>query len=421
MTPSDTSIPALASHLAEHGQGRLCSFYNKKKGVERGSAGRKTVYGDSTDFVVGYAGFRYDRMIGVSLAELKALDADSLVVDFAAKGITGQVRDWTTTSDLYDDRAGLARVASLQGLDVAPDASITKLRAAVKNAGPRVVPISKQHVVEALVTLQADLEGRVLAAALRTIKGKMIDAIKADDPTAYTKAIGSLGHRATEEGVVINLTGLINATDEATFFTAWDEVEAVFQAGGAAVDHNKESFDVLTDDEGKVIRGARVYKKATGDDTSISMDEWLKRPIPGTINLQVILLSKREIAAATNGPIPRSVSGPVAVAKRVIESRLRVGQYRSYRMEPLSVAAQNGKTLEWRRYSVRLDDNSTEVYDDALEPGDTYVTVAGNKVRRGGEWGLKMGGSAVAAAEQVAKETGKALTANASASTIASI
>ena len=96
-------------------------------------------------------------------------------------------------------------------------------------------------------------------------------------------------------------------------------------------------YDPLVVD-GETVRGARVYKcvastpehkchcrTCTGD---------AKAPVAGQIVLSGLKIGEQVIEAAVNGPIPPAKSRADVVAKNIIRSRLPVGRYVSYRLEP---------------------------------------------------------------------------------------
>jgi len=95
-------------------------------------------------------------------------------------------------------------------------------------------------------------------------------------------------------------------------------------------------FDPLVVD-GTTVRGGKVYKcvadqgrkchcrTCTGDK---------RAPLPGQINLSGLKIGQTVIEAAENGPIPPTNSRADVVAKRIIRSRLPIGRYVSYRLEP---------------------------------------------------------------------------------------
>ncbi len=90
--------------------------------------------------------------------------------------------------------------------------------------------------------------------------------------------------------------------------------------------------------DGETVRGAKVYKCIKDDPVhkchcrACTGDP--KAPVEGQINLQGLKIGETVVEAAENGPIPPSKSRADVVAKRVIRSRLPVGRYVSYRLEP---------------------------------------------------------------------------------------
>lgn len=96
-------------------------------------------------------------------------------------------------------------------------------------------------------------------------------------------------------------------------------------------------FDPLVVD-GEAVRGAKVYKCVAGDPAhechcrDCTGDA--KAPLPGQINVSGLIIGQTVIEPAANGPVPASKSRADVVAKNIIRSRLPVGRYVSYRLEP---------------------------------------------------------------------------------------
>lgn len=95
-------------------------------------------------------------------------------------------------------------------------------------------------------------------------------------------------------------------------------------------------FEPLLDKDGNKVRGARVYKGSTDPDA--------KQAAPiGTIYLQGLMIGQKVLTPAANGPIPRSKSAPLQVAKRIIRSQLKIGRYTSFKLAP----ADEEGTVNW--------------------------------------------------------------------------
>jgi len=78
---------------------------------------------------------------------------------------------------------------------------------------------------------------------------------------------------------------------------------------------------------GETVRGARVYKgnpNANAEDAA---------PV-GTIYLQGLMIGRKVLDPAPNGPKPASKSAPVSVAKAALRSTLPVGKYVSFKLTP---------------------------------------------------------------------------------------
>jgi|DEB0MinimDraft_4_1074332.scaffolds.fasta_scaffold12582_1 hypothetical protein len=95
-------------------------------------------------------------------------------------------------------------------------------------------------------------------------------------------------------------------------------------------------FEPLLDKDGNKVRGARVYKGSTDPDAKLAA------PV-GTVYLQGLLIGQKVLTAAENGPIPRSKSAPLQVAKRVIRAQLKIGRYTSFKLAP----ADEEGTVNW--------------------------------------------------------------------------
>ena len=96
-------------------------------------------------------------------------------------------------------------------------------------------------------------------------------------------------------------------------------------------------YEPLTVD-GKTVRGAKVYKCVKGDPKheckcrDCTGDK--RAPVDGQINISGLKIGETVLEPAANGPIPASKSRADVVAKRVIRSRLPIGRYVSFRLEP---------------------------------------------------------------------------------------
>jgi hypothetical protein len=89
--------------------------------------------------------------------------------------------------------------------------------------------------------------------------------------------------------------------------------------------------------EGETVRGARVYKCVAGTEHPCHCRNCTgdpKAPLPGQINLSGLKIGEVVLEAAKNGPVPPSKSRGDVVAKNILRSRLPVGRYVSYRLEP---------------------------------------------------------------------------------------
>lgn len=384
-------------------RGRFISIIARKRGVEKGGV----VYGDSVDYVVGIVGFRYDNLVRRSLDCLRDLDPVEVSEALNKRGYRGYVRDWTRTSPIYKDREALLRIAREEmGLEIPEDAGITKIRAALKEAGPREVPLDKDVVRAAIASLERDLEGSLLANALRKIRGDILKGCEEGDEAGVDKAIRALKERAFQEGVPLSedlLDQIKEAKTQSDFDNIWDEIKTCFQHWGrTAVDVNEKVYGPLLDEDGDPVRGARVYIKewTVRNPNDEALEDWLRKPIPGSINIQTLIVARREIEPPTVGPIPPSVSSPLAAAKRGIRYMLPIGRYRSYRLIPQVVAVKDRDGYaRWRETSMV----GGQVVDH-LEPGDTYILRDQGPIRRGGEWALKVGSQAITATEQVEAE-----------------
>jgi hypothetical protein len=96
-------------------------------------------------------------------------------------------------------------------------------------------------------------------------------------------------------------------------------------------------YDPLVVD-GTPVRGAKVYKCVAGDPEHTcrcrNCTGDTAAPLPGQINISGLKIGETIIETAPNGPIPPSKSRADVVAKRIIRSRLPIGRYVSYRLEP---------------------------------------------------------------------------------------
>lgn len=95
-------------------------------------------------------------------------------------------------------------------------------------------------------------------------------------------------------------------------------------------------FEPLLDKDGNTVRGARVYKGSSDPDAKLAA------PV-GTIYLQGLLIGQKILTAAENGPVPRSKSAPLQVAKKVVRARLKIGRYASFKLAP----ADEEGTVNW--------------------------------------------------------------------------
>jgi len=90
--------------------------------------------------------------------------------------------------------------------------------------------------------------------------------------------------------------------------------------------------------DGKKVRGARVYKCVKDDPDHKcrcrNCTGKARAPVPGTIYVSGLLIGKTVVEPAENGPIPASKSRADVIAKRVIRSRLPIGRYREWRLDP---------------------------------------------------------------------------------------
>jgi len=105
---------------------------------------------------------------------------------------------------------------------------------------------------------------------------------------------------------------------------------------GTAVSTVEHVYEPLVVD-GQVVRGAKVYKCVAAEGIpchcrNCTGDQ--KAPVPGQINLSGLKIGEKVIEAAVNGPVPYAKSRADVVAKNIIRSRLPVGKYVSYRLEP---------------------------------------------------------------------------------------
>ena len=90
--------------------------------------------------------------------------------------------------------------------------------------------------------------------------------------------------------------------------------------------------------DGTTVRGARVYRCVANDPAheckcrDCTGDK--RAPVDGQINISGLKIGQTVIEEAPNGPIPPSKSRADVVAKRIIRSRLPVGRFVTYRLEP---------------------------------------------------------------------------------------
>jgi len=81
---------------------------------------------------------------------------------------------------------------------------------------------------------------------------------------------------------------------------------------------------------GSVVRGARVYRGHPTDPSKNASE-------PGTIYLSGLVISRQVLTPAANGYGPKTRSGPVVVAKRMLIKHLELPsrRFRTYRLRPL--------------------------------------------------------------------------------------
>ena len=129
-------------------------------------------------------------------------------------------------------------------------------------------------------------------------------------------------------------------------------------------------FDPLVVD-GEPVRGAQVYKCVAADPNHECQCRDCtgntKAPVAGQINISGLIIGQSILEPAANGPIPASKSRADVVAKRIIRSRLPIGRYREFRLEPgvfyalttgpqaAQAADQNGVTCDPARVKAVTD------------------------------------------------------------------
>jgi len=156
----------------------------------------------------------------------------------------------------------------------------------------------------------------------------------------------------------------------------WDAIEELRESFTRSTEGTNESttdhvYDPLVW-EGETVRSGRVYKCVAGNPDHechcrvCTGDE--RAPLPGTIYLKGLSVSRLVLDPAPNGPIPASKSGAKVVAKDYIKGLLPVSRFRTIPLEP-------GK--EWSLHiggaAIAEAEKNQIVIDEADLPEDDLI------------------------------------------------
>lgn len=103
----------------------------------------------------------------------------------------------------------------------------------------------------------------------------------------------------------------------------WESLQKSERGDNLSTNHHV--FEPLVVDD-EVVRGCRVYTEPRPGREPAAPK--------GTIYLQGLRIGRTVLEAAPNGPIPPAVSHPVVVAKNAIRKQLPIRRYVSYRLVP---------------------------------------------------------------------------------------
>lgn len=212
-----------------------------------------------------------------------------------------------------------------------------------------------------------DLVHVVLVTGFRyeNLVSRSLERLQAMDPAALVAEFATRGITAGD-GSAIRLADVC---------TAIAALDASFQStlDGTNVSTTAHVYDPLVVD-GETVRGGKVYKCVAGDPEhkcqcrDCTGDP--KAPVAGQINLSGLKIGETVIEPGANGPIPASKSRADVVAKNIIRSRLPVGRYVSYRLEPGSdfiLRAGGAAALAASKDGVTLDPAKVQDAADLLK------------------------------------------------------
>lgn len=195
-----------------------------------------------------------------------------------------------------------------------------------------------------------------------------LDEINAQEVLDYMNAKGIMGWQgrgAKAVQVPITLADINMAIEEIKASLALSETGD----NTASTDHVYETLTV----DGQTVNEGRVYRcvKDNPDHeckcrTCNPEDE--KAPLDGTIYLKGLKLQETVLEEAPNGYAPRSKSAPKIVAKNIIKSRLPIGRFVSYRLEPGQdwiLNAGGAARLEMTNRGITLDPSISALIDAA--------------------------------------------------------
>lgn len=164
--------------------------------------------------------------------------------------------------------------------------------------------------------------GRLVERSLAVL-GTVSDADIVAEATAK-------GLTDAKTGAAVTIRDVIEARVELTRSLA----ESVAGLNEGTSDH---VYDPLVVD-GENVAGCRLYKCVAGSGTKCHCQTCNptnpRAPIPGSINLSGLMIGRKVLTPAANGPVPPAASSAKTHAKNLLRKRLPISRYVSYTLPP---------------------------------------------------------------------------------------